>query len=65
MIDMATIIFNYGVMDMSQQLDAEPAAFAAMDRQSVLHPFVRLDEYARGISPDPLVVDLHLLHTWV
>lgn len=42
---------------MSQQLDADSAAFAAMDRQSVLHPFVRLDEYARGISPGPLVVD--------
>ena len=57
MMRMATIIFKYGVMNMSHQLDADSAAFSAMDRQSVLHPFVRLDEYARGISPDPLVVD--------
>jgi L-2,4-diaminobutyrate transaminase len=56
-MSVATPIFKYGVMKMSQHLDADSAAFAAMDRQSVLHPFVRLDEYARGMSPDPLVVD--------
>jgi len=49
---------------MTQNLDAQSAALAAVDRHSVLHPFVRLDEYARGTSPDPLMVD-HAEGLWV
>jgi L-2,4-diaminobutyrate transaminase len=45
------------VIVVPQNSDTALAAFAARDRHSVLHPFVRLDEYARGTSPDPLVVD--------
>jgi len=42
---------------MAQEFDARSQALAATDRHSVLHPFVRLDEYARGTSPDPLLVE--------